>query len=65
MPNHAGPILRALTDSGETWDDPSEGLLFEILGDVERCEDDCWLLVERLSEVPGWQESMNWRRFTL
>ena len=31
----ANPTLRAVTESGVTWDDPSEDLLFEVLADLE------------------------------
>lgn len=46
------PILRALTESGATWDDPSEDLLFELLSDVER-GDETWFIVERLDDGTG------------
>jgi len=46
------PVLRALTESGGIWDDPSEDLLYELLGDVER-GDETWLIVERLADTSG------------
>jgi hypothetical protein len=33
------PTLRAVTESGATWDDPSEDLLHELLSDLERGEE--------------------------
>lgn len=47
-----GPVLRATTESGVVWDDPSEDLLLEILGDIERGEE-LFLVVERLSDSDG------------
>ena len=44
-----GPILRAELESGQSFDDPSEDLLFELLGDVER-GDELFLIVTRLSD---------------
>ena len=41
------PILRAVTESGTTWDDPSEDLLFELLSDLERGEES-FFVVKRL-----------------
>ena len=43
------PILRADMSSGETWDDPSEDLLLELLVDVER-GDETFVVVRRLSD---------------
>ena len=45
-------ILRATTESGEVWDDPSADLLFEILSDIER-GDELFVVVERLSDRSG------------
>jgi hypothetical protein len=47
-----GPALRATTESGDVWDDPSEDKLFEILGEIER-GDELFLVVERLSDPGG------------
>lgn len=41
------PILRAVTESGATWDDPSEDLLHELLSDLERGEES-FFVVQRL-----------------
>lgn len=46
------PILRATTTSGAVWDDPSEDLLFELLSDIER-GDEQFVVVERLSDETG------------
>jgi hypothetical protein len=48
----SSPILRASTESGATWDDPSEDLLFELLSDVER-GDERFIVVERLGDPTG------------
>jgi hypothetical protein len=32
--NAAPPILRAIPEAGQTWDDPSEDLLFMLLEDI-------------------------------
>ena len=42
------PILRAATESGATWDDPSEDLLFELLSDLERGSES-FFTVQRLA----------------
>lgn len=47
-----GPILRATTDQGHVWDDPSEDLLFELLGDVEEGVEQ-FFIVERLADQSG------------
>jgi hypothetical protein len=59
IPFHVGyvflvidPILRAKMESGETWDDPSEGLLFMLLCDIEG-EEETFVIVERLSDRSG------------
>ena len=46
------PLLRALTESGAVWDDPSEDLLFELLSDIER-GDETWFIVERVADATG------------
>ncbi|MEI8407379.1 MULTISPECIES: hypothetical protein [unclassified Kribbella] len=46
------PILRAITESNERWDDPSEDLLFELLSDVERGEGN-YLIIERTTDASG------------
>jgi hypothetical protein len=46
------PILRAITERGAEWDDPSEGLLFELLLDVERDEEQ-FVIVERTADRTG------------
>ncbi|WP_200953246.1 hypothetical protein [Agromyces sp. Root81] len=43
-------ILRASTESGETWDDPSEDLLFILLEDIEGGREQ-FLILERLSDA--------------
>ena len=43
------PILRAVPESGPSYDDPSEDLLFELLSDIEAGEGS-WLIIERLSD---------------
>jgi hypothetical protein len=45
-------ILRAITGSGETWDDPSEDLLFELLTDIEAGDDE-FVIVERTTDPSG------------
>ncbi|WP_461165005.1 hypothetical protein [Arthrobacter sp. R4-81] len=44
------PTLRASNESGETWDDPSEDLLFMLLEDIEN-GDETFAIVERLVDV--------------
>jgi hypothetical protein len=39
-------------ESGETYDDPSEDLLFELLSDIERGDEE-FFVVERLASVDG------------
>lgn len=46
------PLLRVKTESGETWDDPSEDLLFELLSDMERGEEQ-FLIVDCLADATG------------
>ena len=45
-------MLRALMESGASWDDPSEDLLFELLSDVER-GDETWFIIERVGDSTG------------
>lgn len=44
------PILRALMQSGETWDDPSEDLLFELMSDIDAGAEQ-FMIVERLADT--------------
>jgi hypothetical protein len=46
------PILRVQMESGQIWHDPSEDLLFELLSDMERGEEE-FLIVERMSDPTG------------
>lgn len=46
------PLLRALTESGAVWLDPSGDLMFELLRDVER-GDETWFIVERVADATG------------
>ena len=46
------PMLRASNESGQTWDDPSEDLLFMLVEDVGR-GDETFLIVERLADSTG------------
>jgi hypothetical protein len=46
----ANPVLRAITESGETWDDPSEDLLFILLEDVSD-ENGLFVIVERRADT--------------
>jgi hypothetical protein len=46
------PLLRATMESGQIWHDPSEDLLFELLSDIERGEEQ-FLVVERLADATG------------
>lgn len=43
------PVLRAQLENEDTYDDPSEDLLFEILGDIDAGEA-LWVIVERLDD---------------
>lgn len=45
----SGPAIRATTESGEIWDDPSEDLLLEVLSDIER-GGELFLVVDRLAD---------------
>lgn len=46
------PILRAIPEVGQTWDDPSEDLLFMLLEDIEAGEG-TYVIVERTSDSSG------------
>ena len=54
------PMLRAELESGAIRDDPSEGVLFELLSGIER-DDEAFLVLERLSDASG-QTYMQVRR---
>ena len=43
------PILRAQLENDDSYDDPSEDALFEILGDIDAGEA-LWVIVERLDD---------------
>ncbi|MEU4392913.1 hypothetical protein [Kribbella sp. NPDC023855] len=43
------PVLRAITEDGGRWDDPSEDLLFDLLLDIENGSGS-FLIVERTSD---------------
>ena len=45
-------ILRAITESGAVWDDPSEDMLFELLTDIES-SDETFFIVKRLADASG------------
>ena len=45
-------LLRVRMESGQIWDDPSEDLLFELLSDMERGEEQ-FLIVERVADATG------------
>jgi len=47
-----GPILRAIPETGQSWDDPSEDLLFILLGDIEAGEGS-FLIIERTTDPTG------------
>ena len=44
-------FLRALTEAGDVWDDPSEDLMYELLSDLPGVGD--WVIVERPSDPTG------------
>ena len=46
------PLLRVRMESGQTWEDPSEDLLFELLSDMERGEEQ-FFVMDRLADVTG------------
>lgn len=45
--------IRAEMPSGAVWDDPSEDLLFELLSDVERGDEEFIVVVRLETNVPG------------
>ena len=45
-------VLRATTEQGHVWDDPSEDLLFELLTDVEEGTEQ-FVVVERPADASG------------
>jgi hypothetical protein len=46
------PILRAIMESGETLEDPSEDLLFMLLEHIERGDEE-FLVLERTADATG------------
>jgi hypothetical protein len=46
------PLLRAVLENDDSFDDPSEDLLFEILSDIE-AGDALWVIVERVDDATG------------
>jgi hypothetical protein len=44
------PVLRALTESGDSYDDPSEDLLFMLLDDVDHGAG-TWVIVDRPADA--------------
>jgi hypothetical protein len=46
------PILRATTATGAVYDDPSEDLIYELLGDIERDEEQ-FAVIQRLADTSG------------
>jgi hypothetical protein len=44
------PVLRALTEAGAAYDDPSEDLLFMLLDQVDH-GDGTWVIVDRLADA--------------
>lgn len=48
----AEPILRATTETGAVWDDPSEDVLHELLLDIDR-GDEQFFVLERLADPSG------------
>jgi hypothetical protein len=46
------PILKVQMESGQSWDDPSGRLLFDLLSDVERGAEE-FMIVERRSDPTG------------
>ena len=47
------PVLRALTEPGEAYDDPSEDLIFELLRDLDIGASGTFLIVERVADTSG------------
>ena len=50
--NMTAPLLRAIPESGPSYDDPSEDALFEFLSDIDAGEG-TWLIVERVVDATG------------
>jgi hypothetical protein len=48
----SAPVLRATLESGETYDDPSEDLLFMLLEEIARDDED-FLVLERTADPSG------------
>ncbi len=46
------PVLRAIMESGDKWDDPSEDLLFILLEDI-RDKHELFMIVERVRDASG------------
>jgi hypothetical protein len=46
------PIIRAKTGTGATWGDPSEDLLYELLLDIDRGDEE-FFIIERLADPSG------------
>ncbi|RXZ45838.1 hypothetical protein ESO86_13035 [Agromyces binzhouensis] len=46
------PNLRVTTESGRTWDDPTEDYLFILLEDIDE-RDEEFLILERLGDASG------------
>ena len=46
------PILRAVMESGATWDDPSEDLIFDLLNDISRGDEE-FVVIERTRDPTG------------
>jgi hypothetical protein len=52
VPATTEPILRATTEQGQVWEDPSEDLLFDLMSEVKDGTEQ-FLIVERLSDPSG------------
>jgi hypothetical protein len=46
------PMLRAVAASGQSWDDPSEDLMFELLSDIESGTEQ-FFIIERKADSSG------------
>ena len=55
------PILRAISEAGQTWDDPSEDLLFMLLEDIDGGQGS-YLIVERTADHSGQTYAQTARR---
>lgn len=49
------PVLRATTEQGQIWDDPSIDLLYELLLDIE-AKDELFLIVDKLNEPESFMQ---------